>query len=799
MLGRFGMTLKKAKIHMKRRIRLILAVLFLGIGTPLQAADTGADVGTLEKQIDGVRQEVAKTENARNLSEFITRLSTIQDSIVLLKNQAQEQLETVGKKLQALGDAPTDGQTEPTQLATQRRTLGKEQAETKALLARSDLALAKIDEINGQIVRKRNAALVSMLTYRQQPIWDVKNFGTSLVGFLTFFYNVLTAPADWYRALDAEKRNLLKTRGIDMAFLGGFVLMAAAFLSLLIRRYFGYRSTQQMPTYAKKTTSALMMFLARAVIPATVLGTALFFLYRYRDFVNGPFGISLRLTLIYALYFLICGVGISVLLLPRHTAWRLIEVSDKTARRLNLSLLSAVFLIGLFSYFHTLAVLLNQTPDVLYALRVLSNAVKAGCIAFVAAQFVTLSAPVPDTGDTSRQSFGFGSKTAVFLIFAAAVVFGFSVFGYIRLSEFILDRFLFSVLVFGIFYIVRRFLLGLFHHVATRAFWRNRLNLSDRLIGQTEFWIGLLITPVLLILCGLILMAVWGASVDVLLQNTKKFLTGFDIGGMHISIVSIILGIVTFFICLALIRVFKASLLNGRLQYVSPDANIRGSLAAGVGFFGIVLSVLFSIAVMGGSLQGIALIAGGLSIGAGLGLQNIINNFVSGLILLFERPIKIGDIVNINGYEGTVRQINMRSTQVELWNRANVIIPNADILSQSVVNMTYKNRLARADIVIDVDWDSDPMRVEQLLLDIARGVGNVAAHPEPFVIFSDIAEGRLRFQVSCYTADISNRIGISNKIRAGILTRFKEEGISLFVPQRVISVQNNATDKGKPS
>ena len=783
---------------MKRYITLFLMVLCLGFGTPLAAAETAApDVGSLEKQIDTVRREVTKTETSRNLSDFITQLSTIQDGLILLKNQAQEQLETINKKLQALGDAPTDNQTEPAQLATQRRTLNKEQTDTKALLARADLALAKIDEINGQIVRKRTAALVSMLTYRQQPIWDVKNFGSSLMGFWAFFYDVLTSPADWYRALDAEKRDLLKSRGIDTLFLIGFGLVVAFFLSVLIRRYFGYRTTPQAPTYAQKTTSALMMFMARAVIPAAILGAGLFFLYQHQDFVNGPFGISLRLTLIYALYFLICGVGISVLLLPRHPAWRLIEVSDQTARRLSVSLLSAVFLIGLFSYFHTLAVLLNQTPDVLYALRVLSNAAKAGCIAFVAAQFVFPSAPASDTTDTTSHPFGFVSKTAIFLIFAAAVVFAFTVFGYIRLSEFILDRFLFSVLVLGIFYIIRQFLLGLFHHVATRTFWRNRLNLSDRLIRQTEFWIGLLLTPILLIVCGLILMAVWGASVDVLLQNTKKFLTGFDIGGMHISIVSIILGIVTFFICLALIRVFKASLLTGRLQYISPDANIRSSLAAGAGFFGIVLSVLFSIAVMGGSLQGIALIAGGLSIGAGLGLQNVINNFVSGLILLFERPIKIGDIVNINGYEGTVRQINMRSTQVELWNRSNVIIPNADILSQSVVNMTYKNRMARADITIDVDWDSNPAIVEQLLLDITRSVDNVAAFPEPFVIFSDIAEGRLRFQVSCYTADISNRIGISNKIRAGILTRFKEAGISLFVPQRVISVQNNSTDGGK--
>lgn len=771
------------------KIKLVLMVFLLFFyGSAVATESITYDMTQLEKKIETAYQELNKETGSRNLSTFITNFSSIQDKLLSLRSLAQEQFDGNNKKIQTLGDAPTDGQTEPDQLAYQRKMLNEELDAVKVILARIDLALAKIDELNTQIVRRRNEALVSMLTYRQQPLWDVKNFGSSVVGFLSFLYEIITSPANWYHTLDDEKRQLVKKNGVNAFFLICFGFTIAFFLSLLIRRYFGYRRMEQIPIYAQKVTTAVLMFVARALIPSVVLGACLFLLYQQQNFFSGSFGISLRVTLIYILYFLICGVGISVLFVPTHPKWRLIEVSDRTAQRLSFSLLIGVFLIGIFSYFQTLALLLDQSADVLYALRVLSNAVKAGCISFILAQLILW-----DKDDL--KSVTIRSKISILLIIACAVVFSFTIFGYIRLSEFILDRFIFSTLVFGAFYIIRNFLTALIHYVATRLFWQQKLNISEGLIGQIEFWAGLIVFPLLLIFFGLILLAVWGISVDVLLQNTKRILTGFNIGGMHVSITSIILGIITFFFCLAVIRMFKASLLNGRLQKISSDANIRSSLAAGAGFFGIVVSVLLSIVVMGGSLQGVALIAGGLSIGAGLGLQNVINNFVSGLILLFERPIKIGDIVNINGYEGTVRQINMRSTQLELWNRSNVIIPNADILSQSVVNMTYRNRIARTDILVDVDLESDVKQVEQILLEIAKNVDGVAKAPEPFVIFSDMTEGRLRFQISCYTVDISNRIAISNKIRSGILERFKTKGIAFFVPQRIVSVQRKEEEK----
>ncbi|MFR1031724.1 MAG: mechanosensitive ion channel family protein [Alphaproteobacteria bacterium] len=147
------------------------------------------------------------------------------------------------------------------------------------------------------------------------------------------------------------------------------------------------------------------------------------------------------------------------------------------------------------------------------------------------------------------------------------------------------------------------------------------------------------------------------------------------------------------------------------------DEGVRNSVVTSIGFIGFVFSLILGIAVMGGSFGSIAIIAGALSFGAGLGLQNIVSNLVAGLTILFERPIKLGDWVIINGQEGIVKQISMRSTTLESGNKASIII-QPDILS-SPINMTCANRMGRAEITVGVDYDSDIALVRQTLLDIA--------------------------------------------------------------------------------
>ncbi len=275
---------------------------------------------------------------------------------------------------------------------------------------------------------------------------------------------------------------------------------------------------------------------------------------------------------------------------------------------------------------------------------------------------------------------------------------------------------------------------------------------------------------------------------DILLQSAKKVLTGFYIGGMKISLVSIFMGIAAFLVSLFAFKMIKNSFQTGNLSKVEMDPGVRNSLVAGIGFLGIIISLLIALVVMGGSLKGLALIAGALSLGAGLGLQNVVNNFVSGIILLFERPIKIGDWVIIAGQEGIVKRINIRSTVLETFSKSDVIIPNADILSSSLINMTHDSKFGRVDITIGVAYHSDIDLVKKVLLEIPLENKKVLQNPQPFVSFTDFGVSSLDFKLSCYTADITNRAGISTDLRERILMRFRELNIEIPFPQQDIHI-----------
>ena len=221
------------------------------------------------------------------------------------------------------------------------------------------------------------------------------------------------------------------------------------------------------------------------------------------------------------------------------------------------------------------------------------------------------------------------------------------------------------------------------------------------------------------------------------------------------------------------------------------DIGVRTSIAALIGFTGTIVAFIIALSVMGGSLKGLAIAAGALSLGAGLGLQNVVNNFVSGIILLFERPFKIGDWILIDQYEGIVKQINMRSTQIETFNKSNVIIPNATLLSNSLINMTYKNKQARIDLFVGVDYSSDIDLVQNTLLECVQETKNILQNPAPYVAFMELQDNSMNFRLSFYISDVGNKLSIQTAVYKKIVEKFRNKNIQIPFPQRVLHIQKD--------
>lgn len=782
------------------RIFIFISYFFIATGVVLASAQTSAEEGL---NYTVINSELDKTEtdlNAGKISskdtmKYVKPLNDTQDKISKERQEDAEALDNIRKRLTALGSAPEAGQKEPKDIAQQRKELSVKEDFYKSRLAKADLAITKIEEINSLILKVRNNELLNNILHKQSSIFHPGEFWDSLVSFSIFQYDIAKSPIEWYQTLSAQEKKTVNDNLLTVCGAMTAALAAAAALSFYIKKWFGYRQHIENPDYSQKVRAGLWMLIARGVIPAATVGAFLIWLKNTPLINNGAFGILLNTAALYLLAFFLTFAVIKSILAPGNDKWRLFKIGDDKARSVCRAFVLSAALIFLIGFFQDFAAQTDYSTSIVYALKILANGIKAFCVILVCKKFLynenDIESPEADDDDNDDDiaELSGSSKLSLLISFLMIAAFGLSLFGYIRLSEFVINRFIVSVFILGGFYIIDKLVRELFHRILLFRFWVRVFRINRRSLVKTEFWFGLLLTPFLGIVSLLTILAVWGVSVDILLHNVKNFLMGFNVGGIRISIVSLLLGILTFFVSLFMFRLLKNSLTNGKLSKIDMDESIRNSLAAGLGFLGFVFSLFIAIAVMGGSLGSITIMAGALSFGVGLGLQNIVSNFVSGIIILFERPIKIGDWVIVNGQEGIVKQINMRATELETFGKSNIIIPNSDILSGSLINMTYKNRMGRIDITVGVDYDSDVDLVQQTLIEIMQGNDNILKNPAPFISFSSLSDNSLDFQVSGFTSNIYNKRIISNDIRENIIKQFREKNINIPFPQRIVHVQ----------
>ena len=409
--------------------------------------------------------------------------------------------------------------------------------------------------------------------------------------------------------------------------------------------------------------------------------------------------------------------------------------------------------------------------------------------AAVASEKIVTSAPTAGSAaallaDDEPENMSLSSKIIVFTTIFAVLTFGISLFGYPELATFIFNRFIASVLFIGAFVIVRRFISDLLRR--SIVFWIKTFKLRKQLLSKADFLMTLLVTPLLVLFLIYSLLTLWGMPGAFMLQAVKKLVFGFKVGGINISLISIVTGLLVFLISLTLVKMMKNRLSNNLLNRINMDEGIKHSLISGFSFTGFIISAILAIVAMGVDLSNLAVIAGALSVGIGFGLQDVIKNLVSGIILLFERPFKVGDWVLIGGEEGKIKQINIRSTEVETFNKASVIIPNATLISSSLTNLTHGNNWQRQSITVGVSYDSDAEQVTKLLLECARSCKKVMKVPAPYVLFKNFGESSLDFELRIYVSDIWSGWSAGSDVRYEILRRFREANINIAYPQIVV-------------
>ena len=230
--------------------------------------------------------------------------------------------------------------------------------------------------------------------------------------------------------------------------------------------------------------------------------------------------------------------------------------------------------------------------------------------------------------------------------------------------------------------------------------------------------------------------------------------------------------------------------LSRSLTRTRLDVGAREATATVARYVVVLVGFLVILQTSGIDITTLNVLAGAVGLGVGIGMQNIAGNFISGLILMFERPVKIGDRIEVSGVEGDVIHIGARSTTVVSNNNIAIIIPNSRLISENLVNWSHTGETVRFMVSLTVAYDSDPRLVERLLLSVARECGDVLADPPPTVRLAELGDHGLRFELCVWSTNLMHRKGVLlSALNFAIFDKVREHGLEIPYPQRVVHLR----------
>lgn len=730
-----------------------------------------------------------KVQDLRELEESLGRLRIDVESIIDGARRAAEQLrpqlDAVKSQIDKLGPQPAkDAPPESGAIAAERARLSAIFSALDGAVRSAEVAWLRSTQLIGKITVLRHALFTRNLVERLPSpllpgIWrDLVSEAPAVGGRVTYLAE------DWLQWAEAKRGQFL-------------LLLAAAALLFVGVRYKIARITDRrhlrteppLPSFFERAKSAAWVAPLRA-LPAIAAGMLLYGGLDVLDLLFAPWGQSAGA--VFKAVFVYAGLSslIQAVLAPRSAQWRLVSLADVPTRRIG-ALLCAITAVWAIDAALTEISRAFYIPLALSVVQsfLASAGFAALLIGLLLTPFTPQAAAAPPEGVGADATQAAVSRHAPLwlklpLWGIALAILALALLGYVALARFVAHQLVMTGIVIAV---------GWLLYLAIRAVTREPLQRSYDVGEMLEARFGLdaprrnqlarlteiALTFALIIAALPFLMLQWGFSGADIRDWFKSLFFGIEVGQFRISLARILLGILLFMVLLLATRLFQRWLREKALQNSRLDPGIANSIDTVAGYVGTALAALLAVSYAGLDITNLAIVAGALSVGIGFGLQSIVNNFVSGLILLIERPIKVGDWIVLGDQQGNVRRISVRATEIETFDRASLIIPNSELITGRVINWTHRNSMGRIILKIGVGYNSDPAQVMALLKACAETHPGVLAAPGPIATFDNFGDSALEFSLRVYLADIGQALSVQTELRVAMLQALREAGIEI--------------------
>jgi len=328
----------------------------------------------------------------------------------------------------------------------------------------------------------------------------------------------------------------------------------------------------------------------------------------------------------------------------------------------------------------------------------------------------------------------------------------------------------------------------LLHPKAGRASYRypDKEELLQRVYSLSRWALFLVLGAAMV----LVVLNFWGIEPQRVAWAFRWMTWGPAVGPVKLTTLSVLGAILALYLGFSLSRLTRGLMMVRIFPRTALDTGVQYTISTTLHYVILIITGLIALNILGFPLTNLALVFGALGVGIGFGLQNIVNNFLSGLILLFERPIKVGDMLVIDGQWGLVKEIRVRSTIFETFDRYVLIIPNSELVSSKVLNWThYGAGINRLSLKVGVSYGSDVRQVTELITEVCRANPRVVPEPPPQVFFSVYGDSSLDFNIWVHLRTPSDRIPATHELNSAIFEAFREHGIEIPVPQRDLYIK----------